>query len=530
MQQRWNFVFLACLAFGLAACGSGEACPFDADPCPTDEDMGDLILPDAGPPDLGVDEGPVPECSPDRAGSGPGAACRRGTECDDGSRCNEQLDLTFAGSGFAITQYPDSLCGDECNPDVANTCGSCALCADYTVVGRLRFPNFEVQPGGAVTALNGVCRQVCEANVDDNGGCRTGYTCDIESFLAPANEEGAEVQFCVEACRNDGDCNVDGATLEVDPFGPWSCNRTTGRCEHPGTEGVSAGDPCSEDTDCMANGECIGDPGFCIRRGCADPDFACGEAEICTQFGVGANSSACAVPCTVGAEPVEDRLGVDGGGDTCATGQSCVWAGDTASTAGACLTGNYNDITTPNLGVPCSEDADCYSPYGYGRCLTTQTGQPGFCSIANCLTGGDDEDEIIPGVDTGETSVCPVADGNICANFGDLTFFCLTECDDAEDCGGTSACNEDILASGDRICWDTCGGAAGDDGSDDCALGYTCRGEETNAICEDGEADCSCRLNCSSDADCGEGRECVTGEDADPCEGEECFCQIVEDE
>src|SRR5690606_21602120 len=87
------------------------------------------------------------------------------------------------------------------NPNAANDqCGECGGCAEYTYVGRLRFPNLGPPPAGSMfySVLDGVCRSLCTPSRDNNGGCRPGYTCDIDTGL------------CLDAqCRSDAQCKLD---------------------------------------------------------------------------------------------------------------------------------------------------------------------------------------------------------------------------------------------------------------------------------------------------------------------------------
>ncbi|HEY8534997.1 MAG TPA: hypothetical protein VIL25_01055, partial [Vicinamibacterales bacterium] len=444
----------------LASCREQCVCP-PGTICPMEDggtDGGGSTMPDAGPMECSPTGGP--------AGSAPGAACQRGTSCRD-QDCNEQISLSALGAVL----YSGSMCGDECNPNAANDqCGECGGCAEYTYVGRLRFPNLGPPPAGSMfySVLDGVCRSLCTPSRDNNGGCRPGYTCDIDTGL------------CLDAqCRSDAQCKLDvsedGTDVVMNPASPWTCNTMTGRCTHPGMAGAAAGDPCTQDSDCMEDGQCLtgaGVPdGFCTRIGCNAEGFECGPGETCSLRGLG-GPSWCLPQCTVGEEPEEDRFGSDGHGAGCPVGHSCIWDGRSMSPTGGCFPGEYNDVTTPNVGSGCQSDDDCYSPFGYGRCLFSgeRNVDSGMCAVANCV--GMDPNGILPGVSTG-TRVCDESAGELCVLFGGNETYCVRSCENAGDCAPGYACPA-LLSGGGRLCWPYCFE------NSDCRAGATCQQVDEN--------------------------------------------------
>src|SRR5690606_31518038 len=187
-------------------------------------------------------------------------------------------------------------------------------------------------------------RAQCTPSRDNNGGCRPGYSCDVDTGL------------CLDAqCTTDQHCKLEATDTDIspNPASPWVCNTMTGRCTHPGTVGVAAGDACAEDSDCMTDGQCLtGDEvpdGFCTRLGCNAAGFECGTGETCSLRGLG-GPSWCLPQCTVGEEPETERFGATGHGAGCAVGQACTWTGATEDPVGGCFPGEYNDVTTPNVG------------------------------------------------------------------------------------------------------------------------------------------------------------------------------------
>jgi hypothetical protein len=476
MTKRLSLISIAGAMLAITGCdgdGGGDAGMVGVDACPT----GMICLDDDAGQDAGmepeVDAGPE-VCSPAPiTGSAAGAACQRGTECRDDD-CNPELAVQFTtntGGGYPITMYPDSMCGDVCDPaSMTDQCGECATCTDFSYVGRVRLPALGLNAAmDQIILLPGVCRSNCTPDADTNGGCRDGYTCDIDA------------QVCIEACTSNADCNVGVADgfLAPDPTGPWTCNMTNGRCELMGTAGVAAGDACTEDTDCMDNGQCLtGDAipgGFCTRLGCNSPDFACGTDETCSIRGLG-GPSWCLPSCMVGNESADDALGVGGHGEGCPEGHACSWNGIGEEPVGGCFPAEYNDITVPNVGEACQDTADCYSPFGYGACLfaTENTVDSGMCAIQNCV--GMNAMGILPGVTT-TTRVCDEAVGEVCVGFSGGDTYCLLGCDTAADCAPGYAC-AGLLSSGDSLCWPNCIAA------DDCRSGATCQAvdEETGAV------------------------------------------------
>jgi hypothetical protein len=436
---------------------------------------------------------PDPECDISRPGRTIGSACSRGA-CLDSMMCFPETsaatvlvdavnpDGTPAPSLSGELWPSDGECSVSCNLDEpGDVCGDCATCSGIQI-GAI---GFIVDVGPAGEPL-GLCRSNCTPTTTDNSSCRDGYACNLSSAT------------CQEACTSDIQCRYAVADVDDDGDGdivylgashPASCNLTTGRCTTEGTPGAGAGDPCDEDTDCEDDGVCLVSEdlpdGYCTRLGCNYPGFECAADEGCDVRSLG--TAACLVPCTVGAEAEADRLGTTGHGDECAEGMACTWnglGGPTDANNGSCLPGNYNAVVTPNVGGACQTSADCYSPYGYGRCLWgTDDGAlsaigdevgSGVCVISHCATfmdaGGLTVEGVLPGVET-TTRVCAgAAVGELCVNFGDAAApftMCVQSCDAASDCAPGYACAA-ALAGGDEICWPNC------TASSECRAGSTC--------------------------------------------------------
>lgn len=476
---------------------------------------------DAGPPsgdaapDARGDAGPCPFV-PGRAS---GAACTSGDRCleSEGLACQPQIVgevpsmntvavLPDGGIGqgrpFPYSGFTGGACYEACDINAQmDECGDCATCTDRGPQGLINFG-----AGGffdAARMIDAICRPDCTPTNTDNGGCRDGWTCDLWSGT------------CVEACLNTTQCEFSISDPDGDGQGDIvdngagsgaTCSTTTGRCDVPGTAGAVAGGDCADDTDCEANGLCLtfdDDPdGYCSRIGCMWPGFECaGTDSVCDLRAFGGGISACLEGCTVGAEgtDVSARRGAaTGGNPTCNDpGMQCVWNGNSSSTDtlnGSCLPGNYNDTPSYNVGEACLDDADCFSPYGYGRCLflgtATDRVQSGICVIGGCaggaggtalgLLGGDDAPVTTPVPD----EVCQVGSGDLCVGFGGGATFCVQTCTSADECAVGYACPE-LLGDGTHLCWPNC------TTNTDCRGGTTCRNTTGGTCGTDQECYCS---------------------------------------
>ncbi len=445
------------------SCATGVCDGFDAGPPPDAGARPDAgsVLRDAG---VRVDAGApcaqgVP-CTPDRgcsigeciaetAGtigdatdpiSGlPGGATTIPTTNWVGGYCTTDLALPVGTAG---------ACDPDAPTDVDDGCGTCGQCA---AAG-------EDASGRTVTLCLAACTPAATTNP-----CRAGYTCQFG------------LDACVPGCGSDTECrvyrrdnNANGIydpgvdLLTYDPLSSATCNMTTGRCDQPGAVGAVAGIACTRDAQCEANGECFAeiaygwDGGYCTKRGCDLVGRACaGAGSVCQDIGV----PLCLRGCDVGAEPVADRLGVAGHGAGCRAGYKCLWNeidGAGVPNNGACIPGNYNAIVTNNVGAACNStgptddpDARCYSPFGYGRCLTPALwgGTPalpsGMCTILNCAA---------PGIDT----AMPCGPSGQCVSLGGTLTACFANCTTAATCPTGYACGEVGLPTDPHACVPNC--------------------------------------------------------------------------
>jgi len=216
------------------------------------------------------------------------------------------------------------------------------------------------------------------------------------------------------------------------------CDAATARCTNPGTAGVSAGTSCTRNSQCESGGDCIGATygwpgGYCTKRRCDLAGNACAGAGVCGDRRVGA--IICLQACTVAAGATTSNTTAwltNRGG--CRAGYSCTWNGTGAgSLDGACLPGNFNSVTTNNVGAACATDADCWSPFGQGLCLAPAADGSGFrggyCTVLDCLAPGT------PSNVCGAAATCI----NLGGRTGDITG-CMKACSSATDCRARYAC------------------------------------------------------------------------------------------
>ncbi|MDD9932555.1 MAG: hypothetical protein OXT09_03080 [Myxococcales bacterium] len=443
--------------------------------CSTSERLGDAGLDEDG----GTTERPATGDGDGPSGAeGFGAPCQRTSDCGGELFCDEEIEASFVADGLPDEQaelpasyFPGGICApvpanpfdpsgrNSCNPLNAQPeqgCGQDGACI------VLSFDQ------GQIVA----CRPVCEPSDDDDGGCgRFGYTC------------GFSQRVCIEGCQSDEECRLrvededgDGAgdSLVYDEESEAICSPDTFRCELPSFNRAKTGDECERLDDCEANGDCIGafsarggfqfPGGFCTKVGCDVEDRECeGDGAVCEPLRPWApgivTPPLCLSPCTVGAEPEEDQLGVEGHGEGCREGYRCHYNGGPGAESGVCVGGNYNDREDNNLGAACDEDADCFSPFGLGSCLFLGVNglqaPTGFCTVMDCAVPGLPED------------LCG-ADGQCIGLNRDLSF-CAAGCKDGDDCASGYACaDDDQDATTPRICYPACFDDA------DCGSDATC--------------------------------------------------------
>lgn len=465
-------------------CAPGSACAASGrlELCvPVSVDAGvppDAAAPDAGPPpDAGAaDAGPpdaprlpgMPFCSTDACETADECflgACETETVRRIGSEWAPVVGLPGGAPYLEVPAFVDGTCVTQTrtpfgSPQAcqwfinapSSECGACARCV----------PEQDPTSGGLAT----VCRDRCDPT--NLASCRAGYACDPVT------------RTCQDACAEDLQCRIyrvdsdgDGVAerLEYDPTSLAFCN-ARGLCEEGGTTPVLAGAACQRHSECGPRGLCLApslsdDPnrsvecfelncgafrgGYCTRLGCREPGQECADGELCTRALelFGGTTEMCLRACEVGAEPVGDRLGVMGHGLGCRPGYRCRLPSDAPAplpgepAMGTCNFGFYNDVTVPNVGLPCTGNEQCWSPFGGGICTSfgyTTAGQSTACVIDGCDAPG------LPADFCGPAATC--------VDFGDNAF-CLRDCASASECAPGWGCL-DLDASGRRVCMSNC--------------------------------------------------------------------------
>lgn len=472
MNKRIGFVGLCCVV-AMVGCGDdgGGGRP-DAGDSGTDAIITLDGAMDSGadtsvPGDSGADTS-TPDGGIDCEGIGDGCdtarGCRRG-ECIGenagsiggaadpivGLPSGDSLPQTSWEGGYCTPVLPTAAAPEACDPDADSdpTCGSCGTC---------------VSVGG--TPNQAICFLACEPSTTDRGVCRAGYECNLnvegcfpgcgsddECKISRENTNGIEGIQSPDDCAGDStravadqvcggtDSNFDALTYNTESTA--TCNPATSRCSHAGTAGASGGDTCTNDEMCEADGRCLDEASFewpggaCTKFRCDLPGNECAGDAVCQDRGLGV--FLCLDGCTVAAgsdagDPTT-WLGNTGG---CRDGYTCMWNGvDGAGVAGngACVPSETNDVTDNNVGGACADDADCWSAFGRGLCLSANddgTGfRDGYCTVLDCLAPG------IPANVCGGTGECVDLDGSD----GDVTG-CLTGCDSPDACRDQYACSD----------------------------------------------------------------------------------------
>ena len=376
-----------------------------------------------------------------------GAACTRDADCGGGYVCDAEVKSSVPVSGApegAIDQYV--FLGGSCTPKRATLYDGTAVSCDPMGSEGAQ----GCGPDGVCDAVGRNqqgfivgCRKACDPS-EEESGCREGYTC------------GFTDGYCSEGCQSDTECRIgpidsdDDGVFDANGYDSASnvtCDPATARCVHPAGAQAS-GESCMRDDDCPENGVCIVDGasvagqgfpgGYCTRPGCELPANACDNNTVCESLrpwlGESPTEPLCFQSCKVGAEPADQRLGTTGHGQGCREGYRCHYNGGAGADSGVCVGGNYNAVTTNNIGQSCETNADCYSPFGLGYCLVYQVSAtevlPGICTVFDCA---------VPGL---PTDVCGA--NNICVSQGNDSdeTSCEHNCKDASECAKGFACTD----------------------------------------------------------------------------------------
>ncbi len=394
---------------------------------------------------------------------------------NQGGYCTPHPQAIYQG----VSTTPDPA---ACDPNSTTSCGSCATCLD---VGA--------GPGGDRYSE---CFRSCMPSMTEQTCDHDGQDCDLSQHV------------CLPyGCHSDAECRVyradtnmngtidpvsstnpSGDHLVYDTDSMATCNTTTFRCESPGATGATAGIMCDKDSQCEQNGTCFTEAsygwpgGYCTRFGCDVAGNECTDGDVCQSHGLGV--ALCLKPCTVGNEDASAQLGPSGHGDTCRAGYNCAWNGTGGSTNnGGCIPGEYNDVTTPNVGAPCADPdgagpltaaSQCYSPFGAARCFNDSQGftSDGYCTITDCDAPG------LPADVCGTNAECAVLNISATDTFG----LCLSSCTTGDDCRDGYGCFQAAQAAmiGINATGGTCFPNCINDAN--CPTGQTCVGASMTAL------------------------------------------------
>ncbi|MCY1034410.1 MYXO-CTERM sorting domain-containing protein [Corallococcus sp. BB11-1] len=233
-----------------------------------------------------------------------GGGTKVGNPCTSPSQCGaaESRCLTPSDITTGFPSWKEGYCTESCVSGA--DCPRGSTCADV---------------GGAVGKR---CLKDCRPGTGD---CRSGYTCTTVA-------EGRDV--CVADCATNSDCG-----------GNFACRSCDHACIKQQTGSRNVGDPCTQDTECGTNQQCLkvnGNPQGVCAEPCSVATCTCSPGNTCRPAGTGGDRF-CFHDCSDG---------------TCASPLQCVpFAEGTA-----CLAPCRNSQDCPN-GLYCGNGGKCYDPF-----------------------------------------------------------------------------------------------------------------------------------------------------------------------
>ncbi|MEM1415731.1 MAG: hypothetical protein AAGH15_12565, partial [Myxococcota bacterium] len=299
--------------------------------------------------------------------------------------------------------------------DNAGICGDCMTCINAFGGGTCYLNCDPEAPGNDIcptawdcVPLNnggGICFDGCATDVD----CWGNAVIREETNGIPGIQTGADCEAVPSPCGFAGPDQLRFVTTAMP-----TCNTETFECEVMGSPDAEAGDPCRGTVECETGGQCeqesdvfnlpdgdviLWEGGYCFGPQCtSDADCAgdgvCGggRSEIWTGF-----EDTCLVGCdlTVGVDAGDPSTWLTGRGG-CDEGYFCVSNADGASPEeGVCFPDRVDPFsangafiqafgsgpTEANIGAPCTENNECFNPFGFGRCLVGFNGRDGYCTV-----------------------------------------------------------------------------------------------------------------------------------------------------
>lgn len=454
----------------------------DAD---TDTDTGTLST---GPCTEGCIDKADPDIPPCTAANGVGRPCRDPRDCATGYRCFDEGQYGFP-DGYCSIAGPIDEGG--CDPESPSSCPVGSSC-NYWGTDENDVAYYRCLKDCVIDDRNGWDESNC--------GCREGYECTlVDEVCMPGCTTASQDDDCCQYWTDDdGDFIVEAGEFDAVPNCTLTCNADSSRCVNPGDESASWGDSCLYDQDCPAESFCVrerdqdGDDttpetvwpnGYCARLGCDLPGRECdvgaaGASEDCRNLGTDTDPDwICVKSCTV----APDGVGPDDINPVCGNDYSCfpdpLAIDDELN--GWCGTERYNPgVSVDTLGGPCEENADCYSPYGQGFCVTERSGGGGFIGGV-CLFGACE----FPGME----GTCPETEF-VCEPLGDLSY-CMDRCDQpGKGFGPSFGCRDDYACyaaeGGGGFCYPACTNQPDPDQFCDDFFGGTPTCNEDTGICD----------------------------------------------
>ncbi|MEM1415443.1 MAG: hypothetical protein AAGH15_11100 [Myxococcota bacterium] len=498
---------MRCFAFLLAVlgwfgCTSGTSVP--------DGDAGDRF--DAGrdtgvdlATDAGVDEGPCGSGLGTCFDVGFGLPCASDDDCCVGV-CQPELPAPEPTADAPAPRVTPLFPGGFCTIDPVTTraepdclsnpgiCGDCLTCLEVLPGQGGCFVNCDpAAPGNDICVDGWQCAPLRNGGGACVEGCSVDADCLVRTVVCVETNGVPGCQSSEDCAATPDDCDGLGADLRrISPQASARCDPETFACQLFGDPTAQAGDRCFGDAECETGGRCEvervltfeGDElvlfpgGHCVGPPCrggreCNGDGACGggRSAFWTEL-----EGTCLAGCnlTVGVDAGDPSTWLTGRGG-CDEGYFCLSNADGAnpevgvcfpdrvdpfSVSGAFLEAFGSGPTEANIGAPCTQNDECFNPFGFGRCLVGFNGRDGYCTV--------DEAEVLEAVGF---DVCGdgAADGSLPVGVTAPPTSenkCLTTCEDGNDCPSGFGC----IRTGDAdVCFPT-----GCTASTDCRVGEEC--------------------------------------------------------
>ncbi len=391
----------------------------------------------------------------------PAPVCANDGECEDGAYCNgtAACDPTSedARADGCVPGTPPCMPPLGCD-EATDACTDEPICADGgdadgDGVNRLECGGEDCDDADS-TRFPGNPEVLNDEDDDCDDRVDEGL---VMCELGPENTAAA----CMDGCDNDGNTFTDCMDFECNIFPscggcglPARLERTPAACADECDNDGNGFADC-DDFHCSGIGPCTGDMDAC----------GCPPNQDCLTRRAYGFSRYCGASCTVG-EGVDltdpSTWGQQGG---CPSDETCWWRGTPTDESGVCAPGNAT-MVSPNTGASCDVDADCASPYGFGRCLVgADTGfDDGYCTVVDCAA---------PGTPTMGPGLCgPLG---ACGRFAN-TSYCLRICSGDSACRDGYRCVSGVVGT-TSVCLPRCA-----DG--DCGSFGTCVADASGAYCE----------------------------------------------